>query len=234
MLWSQIGGWEGICLAENDIRGVKLFDEPISRSRSAIAVKKGNTDLLGEINAALAEIRRDGTYDRIIQSWQIELGSLVREAAHVFETLVNEWNCRIEIEDLPAIEADGTQMLQLFQHLIGNALKYRGSDTLNIRVYGKNSGNGTCEIYVEDNGIGFDQQFAELIFRPFQRLHGRGKYDGIGMGLAICRKIVERHGGTIRVESEQGKGSTFIVQLPVKQPRTGRGTGDRERMMENG
>jgi signal transduction histidine kinase len=74
-----------------------------------------------------------------------------------------------------------------------------------------------CEIFVQDNGIGFDQQFAELIFRPYQRLHTRSEYEGTGMGLAICRKIVERHGGTIRAESQPGKGSVFIISLPLKQ-----------------
>jgi signal transduction histidine kinase len=88
-----------------------------------------------------------------------------------------------------------------------------------VKVHGKLVGRKICEILVEDNGIGFDPQFAELIFKPFQRLHSRSEYDGTGMGLAICRKIIERHGGNIRAESEQGKGSTFIIRLPVKQDR---------------
>jgi len=78
---------------------------------------------------------------------------------------------------------------------------------------------GIFVLFVKDNGIGFDPKFAELIFKPFQRLHGRDEYDGTGMGLAICRKIVERHGGNIRAESEPGKGSTFMIRLPVKQNR---------------
>ncbi len=118
---------------------------------------------------------------------------------------------------MPAIEADESQMLRLFQNLIGNALKFRGAETPRIKVYGKLDGQGICELFVKDNGIGFDPQFAELIFKPFQRLHGRSEYDGTGMGLAICRKIVERHGGNIRAESEQGKGSTFIIRLPLRQ-----------------
>jgi signal transduction histidine kinase len=120
---------------------------------------------------------------------------------------------------MPAIEADESQILRLFQNLIGNALKFRGGKTPHIKVYGKLERKRTCEIFVKDNGIGFDPQFAERIFKPFQRLHNRNEYDGTGMGLSICRKIVERHGGSIRAESEPGKGSTFIIRLPVKQDR---------------
>ena len=149
---------------------------------------------------------------------KIDLGKMVREAAEVFEATIKETGCEIEIERLPLVEADETQMLQLFQNLIGNALKFRGTEKPLIRVYGKFDGQeGVREIYMKDNGIGFDQQFAELIFKPFERLHGRNEYDGTGMGLAICRKIAERHGGTIRAESEPGNGSTFIIRLPVKQ-----------------
>jgi light-regulated signal transduction histidine kinase (bacteriophytochrome) len=150
---------------------------------------------------------------------EMDLAKIVREAADVFEASVKETGCQIEIENMPAIEADESQMLRLFQNLIGNALKFRGGEAPRIKVYGKLDQKRVCEIFVKDNGIGFDPQFAELIFKPFQRLHGRIKYDGTGMGLAICRKIVERHGGTISVESEPGKGSTFIIRLPVKQDR---------------
>ncbi|MGA3113359.1 MAG: PAS domain S-box protein [Syntrophobacteraceae bacterium] len=150
---------------------------------------------------------------------KIDLVKTVREAADVFEASVKETGCQIEIENIPAIEADEIQMLGLFQNLIGNALKFRSSETPRIKIYGKLDRKRTCEIFVNDNGIGFDPKFAERIFKPFQRLHGRSEYDGTGMGLAICRKIVERHGGSIRAESEPGKGSTFIIRLPVKQDR---------------
>jgi signal transduction histidine kinase len=93
-------------------------------------------------------------------------------------------------------------------------------------VCAKLNGDVDCEISVRDNGIGFDQQFAELIFKPFQRLHHRDAYEGTGMGLTICRKIVERHGGSIRVESESGKGANFIIRLPVKQPGCEAGVAD--------
>jgi signal transduction histidine kinase len=150
---------------------------------------------------------------------KIDLLKIVREAADVFEVSVKETGCKLEIEEIPAIEADEGQMLRLFQNLIGNALKFRNDGTPHIRIFGKPAGKRICEIFVKDNGIGFDPQFAELIFKPFQRLNDLGEYEGTGMGLAICRKIVERHGGSIRAESEPGKGSTFIITLPLKQDR---------------
>jgi PAS domain S-box-containing protein len=152
---------------------------------------------------------------------RIDLNSLAHEALDSCQSLVLDSDRRVEVEDLPDIEADESQMLQLFQNLIGNALKFHGGKAPHIKVYSRTARNGMCEIFVEDNGIGFDQQFSEQVFKPFQKLHGRDVYDGTGMGLAICRKIAERHGGTIRVESEPGKGSTFIVRLPLKQAKGG-------------
>jgi PAS domain S-box-containing protein len=150
---------------------------------------------------------------------KIDLVRIAREAADVFEALVEETGCRIEIENMPAIEADESQMLRLFQNLIGNALKFRSDETPHIKIYGKSDRKGTWEIFVKDNGIGFEQQYVERIFKPFQKLHRRGEYAGVGMGLAVCRKIVEQHSGTIRAESEPGKGSTFIIRMPAKQMR---------------
>jgi PAS domain S-box-containing protein len=149
----------------------------------------------------------------------IDLTRIVREASDVFEATINETGAQVEIETMPGIEADGNQILRLFQNLIGNALKFRGADKPQITVYAKQDRRGVCEIFVKDNGIGFAPQFAELIFKPFQRLHGRNEFEGTGMGLAICRKIVERHGGNIWAGSEPGRGSTFIIRLPVKQDR---------------
>ncbi|MFZ2632453.1 MAG: ATP-binding protein [Desulfosalsimonadaceae bacterium] len=148
---------------------------------------------------------------------KIDLVQLVQEAADIFEESLKEAGGSVEIENMPDIEADESQMLRLFQNLIGNALKFHRNEPPRIRVYERQAGQEQCEIFVEDNGIGFDQQFAERIFKPFQRLHHRREYEGTGMGLAICRKIVERHGGSIRAESEPGKGSTFIIRLSVQQ-----------------
>ena len=148
---------------------------------------------------------------------RIDLGEIAREAADVLGVTVKDAGSQIEIKEMPSIEADEGQMLRLFQILIGNSMKFRSGQPLRINIYAKHDAQGMCEIYVKDNGIGFDPQYAELVFKPFQKLHGRGEYDGTGIGLTICRKIVERHGGSIKAESEPGKGSTFIIRLPVKE-----------------
>lgn len=145
------------------------------------------------------------------------LAEVAREAASDLELSIRRTGAKLEIGDLPAADVDTPQMRQLFQNLIANAIKYRpeGSQPV-IRIYGRTE-NDICRINVEDNGIGFEQEQAERIFKPFERLHGRNsRYPGTGMGLAICKKIVERHRGSITAKSSPGAGATFIVTLPVQ------------------
>jgi signal transduction histidine kinase len=125
---------------------------------------------------------------------------------------------------LPTIDADHTQMRQLLENLIGNALKYHREGVAPVvKVYGQEiAGQDAYRICVEDNGIGFDVKYLDRLFQPFQRLHGRGQYEGTGIGLAICRKIAERHGGSITARSTPGEGSTFVVTLPRRQPKGAR------------
>jgi PAS domain S-box-containing protein len=153
----------------------------------------------------------------------VDLSSLIREVVTDLETGIEEARGRVEVENLTNLEADPNQMRQLFQNLIANALKFRREEKPVVKVYGEQSpaGDTRFQIFVEDNGIGFDEKYLDRIFTPFQRLHGRGIYEGTGIGLAICRKIVERHGGSITAKSTPGKGSTFIVTLPMKQPKEG-------------
>lgn len=149
-----------------------------------------------------------------------DLKKSVEAALSNLELMVRDRNARVEVRALPAVEADRIQVIQLFQNLIGNALKFnREGEPSRVRIYAQNVAdeNMSCEICVEDNGIGFDEKYLDKIFMPFQRLHGRKEYEGVGMGLAICKKIVERHGGKITARSELGKGSTFIVTFPAKQ-----------------
>ena len=125
------------------------------------------------------------------------------------------------------MEADRLQMRQLLQNLIGNALKFHKEGVPPVvRVHGgpeggaeggPGGGGARCRVVVADGGIGFDEGHLGRIFAPFERLHGRGAYEGTGMGLAICRKVAERHGGTITAKSSPGEGSTFVVTLPCRQ-----------------
>lgn len=129
---------------------------------------------------------------------------------------ISRSHARIEFTPMPKVMADPMQARQLIQNLVANALKFQQPGTRpHVVIEGRTTDPGGCEISVRDNGIGFDEKYLERIFRPFQRLHGRSEYEGSGMGLAICRKVVARHGGTITARSRPGEGSTFVVTLPA-------------------
>jgi signal transduction histidine kinase len=127
---------------------------------------------------------------------------------------IDEANAVITHDALPTVQGDSVQLTQLFQNLIGNAIKFHGSEAPRIHVGAQRTGD-EWTFSVRDNGIGIDPKNFERIFAIFQRLHTRHEYSGTGIGLAICKKIVERHGGRIWLESELGKGSTFWFTLPV-------------------
>jgi PAS domain S-box-containing protein len=161
----------------------------------------------------------------------VDLAQTVKEVAADLELTIEERGGRIEVGELPTIEADPLQMRQMLQNLISNSLKFMPEDSIPvIKVHGKlrngAAGDGanaesTVTILVEDNGIGFDPRHVDRIFQVFERLHGRGEYEGTGMGLAICKKIARRHGGDITATSTTGAGATFIVSLPARHPESG-------------
>jgi two-component system, LuxR family, sensor kinase FixL len=164
----------------------------------------------------------------------VDLTQVTQEVVSDLENRIQQTGGQVEMADLPTVDADLLQMRQLFQNLVGNALKFHRADEPPVVIIeGKVltemdrpfNGSGQdcllCQITVQDNGIGFEEQYLDRIFEVFQRLHGRQEYEGTGMGLAICRKIAERHGGTITARSQPGQGATFVVTLPVKQPTEG-------------
>jgi light-regulated signal transduction histidine kinase (bacteriophytochrome) len=151
----------------------------------------------------------------------VELTNVAYEVVDDLEARINEVGGCVEIGTLPVVQADALQMRQLLQNLIGNALKFRRADEApQVRLFSELIDTTTdaparYRITVEDNGIGFDKQYAERIFTPFERLHSRQEYEGTGMGLALCKKIVERHGGTIAASGRPGTGSSFSITLPA-------------------
>jgi light-regulated signal transduction histidine kinase (bacteriophytochrome) len=153
---------------------------------------------------------------------QVDLNHTAHEVISDLEVRIAETKAQIHLADLPTIRADASQMRQLIQNLVLNAIKFHRPDVSPIIKIGCEEhaleGNlrkeAELHIYVEDNGIGFEEKYLDRIFLPFQRLHSQDLYEGSGIGLAICRRIVERHGGSITATSTPGSGSRFIIKLP--------------------
>jgi light-regulated signal transduction histidine kinase (bacteriophytochrome) len=154
----------------------------------------------------------------------VDAGEVVLDVLHDLGAAIAETGATVEgAGTLPVVLADATQLHQLFLNLIGNALKFRRPDEApRIRIEAAptvlDDGRPAWRFSVSDTGIGLDPQYRERIFQVFQRLHTRDEYEGTGIGLAICKKIVERHGGTIDVESASGQGATFSFTLPFALP----------------
>jgi light-regulated signal transduction histidine kinase (bacteriophytochrome) len=140
----------------------------------------------------------------------------LKEALANLRATIEESGAIVTHDSLPAITTDDTQLVQVFQNLVGNAIKYRGVAVPQVHVSAMKDGGNEWIFSVRDNGLGIEPQYFERIFIIFQRLHGRQEFKGTGIGLAICKKIVERLGGRIWVESQLEKGSTFYFALPEK------------------
>jgi PAS domain S-box-containing protein len=148
---------------------------------------------------------------------RVNLNQIAIDVQGDLQVLFNESGGKIEVDPLPVVVADPTQMRQLFQNLIGNALKFRRDDVPPVVVIRSSTDEsiGVNTLTFADNGIGFEEKHIDLIFNPFQRLHSRGEFEGSGLGLTICRRILERHGGTITATSTLGEGTTFTVAFPM-------------------
>ncbi|HET8904842.1 MAG TPA: ATP-binding protein [Saccharospirillum sp.] len=145
-----------------------------------------------------------------------DMNEVVREVLSDLQFTIEESQARFEVGTLGQLTVDPSQMWQLLQNIIANALKYRQPDQPPvISIQGEPVNSHRYRITIEDNGIGFDNQYNEQVFEVFKRLHGRDHYPGTGMGLAICRKIVDRHHGVIRAQSTPGEGSRFTIDLPI-------------------
>ena len=145
---------------------------------------------------------------------RVNLEECARTSLTNLQAAVEETAAQVELTPLPVVQGQRSQLIQLFQNLIGNAVKYHGDDPPRVRVSAEKRG-GEWLFAVQDNGIGIAPEFRDQVFEIFRRLHGRSQYSGTGIGLAICKKIVESHGGRIWVESEDGRGATFHFTLPA-------------------
>jgi len=208
------------------LRKIQAFSD-LMVSRYRPLMDDSGRDYLGRMQAAAARMQNliDSllTFSRVTTkagpSEPVDLKSVVNEALSDLEMRIEETKAVVDVGPLPTVSADRTQMVQIFENLIGNALKFhREGVPPRVEVYSRaveEKGADSVEICVEDNGIGFDEKHVDRIFSPFERLHGKAEYEGVGMGLAICMKILKRHGGTITARSTAGKGSLFIVRLPA-------------------
>jgi light-regulated signal transduction histidine kinase (bacteriophytochrome) len=158
----------------------------------------------------------------------VDLNQIAADVIRALESQIQEVSGEVRCESLPVVEADPTQMCQLFRHIIRNALLYHRPDATPHVVIGEATPlvgelpqEGTpeeyCQIRFLDDGIGIDPKYARRVFQPFQRLHTRQEYDGTGMGLAICRRIIERHAGSIHLQPDVDCGAAFLVTLPKSQ-----------------
>lgn len=248
---------------QEPLRKIQIYSDLLQTRYKQILDERGRDYLVSMQSAARRMqllINDLLTYSRIATKSQphsiVDLNEIIRAVIADLEVKVESADAKIEVGSLPVIEADPTQMYQLLQNLISNALKFhKPGETSSVRIYasitethaegdpsgdsspaarlkspeqldsstnGKEiGGDGLLQLYVVDNGIGFEEKYLDRIFLPFERLHGPADYEGTGMGLAICRKIVEQHGGSITARSTPGEGATFIINLPYRHIQVG-------------
>lgn len=210
---------------QEPLRKVRTFTEQLTVIERDRLSEKGQ-DYLERANAAaermqrliedLLKFSRVSTQGRPFE--RVSLGEVAARVLDDLEYPISEAGARVDVGPLPTITADPLQMQQLLQNLISNALKFQRPGVAPEVTVRAEARDGILYLSVTDNGIGFEPRYAARIFRIFERLHPRTDYPGTGIGLALCRKIADRHGGTIEAEGQPDRGATFTVTLPVEQP----------------
>ncbi len=220
---------------QEPLRKVQAFSELLT-SRFSSELPEQAKDYLNRMNNAASRMQRLIndllTYSRVSTRTkpfaEINLQQEIASVISDLEIRIKETKGNIKIEQLHNLEADPSQIRQLLLNIIGNGLKFHRKDVppiieISSQINIKHDSNlyphhiDMLELTVSDNGIGFDTKYLDRIFEPFQRLHGVNEFDGSGIGLAVCKKIVERHNGSLYAESIPGEGTIFIMQLPLKQ-----------------
>jgi len=211
---------------QEPLRKIQAFGDRL-RSKNQGVLDEASLDYLARMQSAASRmqelINALLNLSRITTKAQpfapVSLDAVLAVVVDDLQPRIEDTGGTIVVKKLQTLDADRVQMRQLFQNLIGNALKFR-AEGRPIRVEvreGRSENPAVVRIEVSDNGIGFEERHADKIFTIFQRLHGRGEYEGSGIGLAVCRRIVDRHGGNIYATSVPGEGATFIIELPKKQ-----------------
>ena len=207
------------------LRKIQIFGNRLEEKYNDVLDRRG-LDYLARMQRSSARMQTFIedllTYSRLSKNTdglqETNLNYILQNILEDIKQQIQECAADITYNELPTLEANPTQMNQLFQNLLSNAIKFQQQDSNPIiHITSQPLNNQAVQIEVTDNGIGFEPEYAERIFGMFQRLHGRSKYDGTGIGLAICRKIVERHQGSITASGEKGKGAIFNITLPITQ-----------------
>jgi signal transduction histidine kinase len=219
---------------QEPLRKIRMFGDRLSykyekqldaEGKNYIERIQWATVRLQDLIAAIMTFSKISVEKNVIE--KIDLSTIAKEVIKEIDDNLKENNAKVTIESLPVLPVNHLLMKTLFHNLISNAIKYKKKDIdPAIRIYSdcslseKNGAqanvNKYCRIFVEDNGIGFEQKYSEQIFEMFKRLHNQNEYEGNGIGLALCKKIVEQHHGYISAQSTDGKGSTFIISLPIQ------------------
>jgi light-regulated signal transduction histidine kinase (bacteriophytochrome) len=214
---------------QEPLRKIRAFGDRL-KTKCASVLPAESADYLERMQNAAARmqtlINDLLTFSRVISRTEpfvkVNLDQLTREVLGDLEVRIEKTGATVELGKLPEIEADPMQMRQLLQNLIGNALKFHLPESkpkVQVRgeiLAGESGECPVCQLTIQDNGIGFDEKYLEKMFAVFQRLHGRQEYEGTGIGLAVCRRIMDRHQGSITAKGKPGEGATFIVRLPAR------------------
>ncbi|MBX2864887.1 MAG: PAS domain S-box protein [Leptolyngbyaceae cyanobacterium MAG.088] len=211
---------------QEPLRKVQVFGDRLNQTCQDRLPEKGQDYLNRMLSAAVraqALINDLLSFSRVTTQAKpftpIDLSDVMTGVLSDLEVRIEQTGATVDVDPLPTIDADRMQMQQVFQNLLSNALKFHKpgvAPQIQVRVQHYLMGEQeVCELRVIDNGIGFDVKYCDRIFQPFQRLHGRKAYEGSGIGLAICRKVIRRHEGILQAESQPGAGATFIAILPV-------------------
>lgn len=233
---------------QEPLRKIMIFTDLLEKETAGKVTEKGKehmkkiTESVGRMQRLIGDVLKFASVGSAIDFTSVDVNKIISGIISEMEVTISGKSAKITVGPIPPLEANVTEMEQLFQNLISNALKFSGDNPrvdisaefinknrlpaeYKFAIQGKLTGskkekNGHaefCRIYIKDNGIGFDKVYRERIFSAFQRLHAKHTYEGTGIGLAICQKIVENHHGIITAESSEGEGATFIITLPLTQ-----------------